>query len=139
MPLSEAQAFFNLDEQANVIEVYVDDPEHMDLMRDRILDINSECQVTLLYDFLGIENVNDLVPADVDYVIDCIDSLSCKVALVVESYKRGLKVASSMGAGNRLDGVLTQSQRIGCRLLRSELLSGGHGIGLVMLAFGAKA
>ncbi len=38
-----------------------------------------------------------------DYVIDCIDSLSCKVALVVESYKRGLKVASSMGAGNRLD------------------------------------
>lgn len=36
MPLQEAQAFFNLDEQANVIEVYVDDPEHMDLMRDRI-------------------------------------------------------------------------------------------------------
>ena len=36
MPLSEGQVFFNLDEQANVIEVYVDDPEHMDLMRDRI-------------------------------------------------------------------------------------------------------
>jgi lipoprotein-releasing system permease protein len=36
MPLAEAQAYFNLDGQANVIEVYVDDPERMDAMRDRI-------------------------------------------------------------------------------------------------------
>jgi tRNA A37 threonylcarbamoyladenosine dehydratase len=74
-----------------------------ELMRARIADINPECEVALLYDFLTIDNVNDLVPGDVDYVMDCIDSLSCKVALVVESHKRGLKVASSMGAGNRLD------------------------------------
>ncbi len=74
-----------------------------ELMRARIADINPECEVTLLYDFLTIDNVNELVPGDVDYVMDCIDSLSCKVALVVESHKRGLKVASSMGAGNRLD------------------------------------
>ena len=33
MPLPEAQAFFNYDGQANVIEVYVDDPDHMDAMR----------------------------------------------------------------------------------------------------------
>ena len=74
-----------------------------ELMRARIADINPDCQVTLLKEFLTIDNVNDLVPADVDYVVDCIDSLSCKVALVVESHKRGLKVASSMGAGNRID------------------------------------
>ncbi len=36
MPLPEAQAYFNLDGQANVIEVYVDDPDHMDAMRERI-------------------------------------------------------------------------------------------------------
>ena len=35
MPLPEAQAYFNLDGQANVIEVYVDDPDHMDAMRAR--------------------------------------------------------------------------------------------------------
>ncbi len=74
-----------------------------ELMKARILDINPDCQVTLLRVFLSIENVNELVPADCDYVIDCIDSLICKEALVAESYKRGLKVASSMGAGNRLD------------------------------------
>jgi tRNA A37 threonylcarbamoyladenosine dehydratase len=40
--------------------------------------------------------------------MDCIDSLSCKIALVVESHKRGLKVASSMGAGNRIDPTRIQ-------------------------------
>ena len=74
-----------------------------ELMRDRIADINPECEVTILQDFLTIDNVNELVPGDVDYVMDCIDSLSCKVALVAESLKHGFNVASSMGAGNRLD------------------------------------
>lgn len=93
-----------------------------ELMRARIADINPDCQVTILTDFLGIENVNQLVPGDVSYVIDCIDSLSCKVALVVESYKRGLKVASSMGAGNRLDPTRIKiadiSETILCPLAR---------------------
>jgi tRNA A37 threonylcarbamoyladenosine dehydratase len=74
-----------------------------EVMAARIADINPECQVTLLRTFLTVENVNELVPADCDYVIDCIDSMSCKQALVAESYRRGLKVASSMGAGNRRD------------------------------------
>lgn len=74
-----------------------------ELMRARIADINPACQVTLLRTFLAVENVNDLVPSDCDYVIDCIDSITCKEALIAESLKRGMKVASSMGAGNRLD------------------------------------
>jgi tRNA A37 threonylcarbamoyladenosine dehydratase len=74
-----------------------------EIMRERIADINPDCQVTLLKVFLTTENVNGLVPADSDYVIDCIDSMACKEALVAESFKRGLRVASSMGAGNRLD------------------------------------
>lgn len=73
-----------------------------ELMRARIMDINPECQLEVLRIFLNTENVNELVP-DCDYVVDAIDSLACKVALVGESVKRGLRVASSMGAGNRLD------------------------------------
>ncbi|MFA7240271.1 MAG: tRNA threonylcarbamoyladenosine dehydratase [Sulfuricellaceae bacterium] len=73
------------------------------VMRGRILDINPACQLTAKREFLTTENVNELVPDDCDYVIDAIDSLACKVALVGESIKRGLRVASSMGAGNRLD------------------------------------
>ncbi|HEX5337492.1 MAG TPA: tRNA threonylcarbamoyladenosine dehydratase [Gallionella sp.] len=84
-----------------------------ELMRARIADINPDCQVTVLRTFLTTENVNELVPADCDYVIDCIDSLACKEALVAESFKRGLKVASSMGAGNRLDPTRIKVADIG--------------------------
>lgn len=84
-----------------------------ELMQARIADINPDCQVTLLRIFLTTENVNELVPDDCDYVIDCIDSLACKEALVAESFKRGMNVASSMGAGNRLDPTRIQVADIG--------------------------
>ncbi len=73
-----------------------------ELMQVRIADINPDCRVQIRREFLTPGNVNEIVP-DADYVIDAIDSLNCKVALVAESVKRGLKVASSMGAGNKLD------------------------------------
>lgn len=74
-----------------------------ELMAARIRDINPACELTVIREFLVPETVAEIVPADVDYVIDCIDSLNCKVALVATSFERGLKVASSMGAGNKLD------------------------------------
>ena len=74
-----------------------------ELMAARIQDINPACELQIIREFLTPENVIDLVPGDVDYVIDCIDSLNCKVALVATSIERGLRVASSMGAGNKLD------------------------------------
>lgn len=75
----------------------------VEVMAERIRDINPDCQLTLVGEFLTSGNVMELVPADADYVVDAIDSLACKVALVGESLRHGLKVASSMGAGNRRD------------------------------------
>lgn len=74
-----------------------------ELMTARIRDINPACSLEVICVFLTPDNVIDLVPGNVDYVIDCIDSLNCKVALVATSVERGLRVASSMGAGNKLD------------------------------------
>lgn len=74
-----------------------------ELMATRIRDIYPACDLTVIREFLIPETVADIVPGDVDFVIDCIDSLNCKVALVVSSFERGLRVASSMGAGNKLD------------------------------------
>ena len=74
-----------------------------ELMAARIQDIHPACELQIIREFLTPENVIDLVPGNVDYVIDCIDSLNCKVALVATSIERGLRVASSMGAGNKLD------------------------------------
>ena len=74
-----------------------------DVMAERIRDIHPDCRLTVLTDFLTPDNSPALLPADADYVVDCIDSLNCKVALIVEAHSRGLPVASSMGAGNKLD------------------------------------
>jgi tRNA A37 threonylcarbamoyladenosine dehydratase len=91
----------NINRQLPALLSTVGQPK-VELMRARIMDINPACQLEVLRIFLNTENVNELVP-DCDYVVDAIDSLACKVALVGESVKRGLRVASSMGAGNRLD------------------------------------
>ena len=74
-----------------------------EVMAERIRDINPDCRLTLITDFLTPDNIPALLPDDADYVVDCIDSLNCKVALIVEAHGRGLRVASSMGAGNKLD------------------------------------
>lgn len=106
-----------------------------ELMRARIMDINPACRLDVLRTFLNSENVNQLVPADCDYVIDAIDSLTCKAALVGESVKRGLRVASSMGAGNRLDPARIKIADIGktemCPLAKQmrKRLSRHYGLG----------
>ncbi len=79
------------------------DQSKIELMRERIHNINPSCNLTTHQIFLNTENMHEYVPDDADYIIDCIDSLNCKVALVATSIQRGLNVASSMGAGNRLD------------------------------------
>lgn len=94
-------AISNINRQLPALLSTVGQPK-AELMRARIMDINPGCRLELLRTFLNGENVNELVP-ECDYVVDAIDSLACKVALVGESVKRGLRVASSMGAGNRLD------------------------------------
>ena len=74
-----------------------------EVMAERIRDINPACRLTVLTDFLTPDNIPALLPEDTDYVVDCIDALNCKVALIVEARQRGLPVAASMGAGNKLD------------------------------------
>ena len=75
----------------------------VDLMAARVRDINPACRLITHRVFLTPDNVATEIPATVDYVVDCIDSLNCKVALVASCVQRGIPVASSMGAGNKLD------------------------------------
>ncbi len=101
-PSCTAIAASNINRQLPAFLSTVGQPK-AELMAARIRDINPACELNVIREFLIPETVADIVPADVDYVIDCIDSLNCKVALVASSVERGLRVASSMGAGNKLD------------------------------------
>ena len=76
-----------------------------ELMRSRILDINPEATVDVVDDFYlpSDENNDKFFICKYDYVIDAIDTITGKIGLVVECNRRGIKIISSMGAGNKLD------------------------------------
>ena len=76
----------------------------VEVMRQRILDINPDAQVdTIQKFFLPAESVEDFFICQYDYVGDAIDTLTAKIFLVEECTRREIKIISSMGAGNKLD------------------------------------
>ena len=77
-------------------------------MAERILDINPSCQLTLAAEFLAPDNLAAQLAGGYDVVLDAIDSLSSKSALIETAYRAGLVVVSSMGAGGRLDPTRLQ-------------------------------
>ena len=54
-------------------------------------------------DMYMYENIPELIPDDVDYVVDAIDTVSAKIALVEYCSAKGIKIMSSMGTGNKFD------------------------------------
>ena len=70
-------------------------------MRERIRDINPECEVVIYNQFYSEETPVAL--DGFDYVADCIDSVKSKLHLITEAVTSGVRVISSMGAGNKLD------------------------------------
>lgn len=76
--------------------------------RARILDINPACEVDARQAFIQNETVDALLAPRVDVVIDAIDSLNAKTALLQACVEGGVPVISSMGAGGRMDGGLIQ-------------------------------
>ena len=61
---------------------------------DRLLDINPELKLTRIEEFLSPERVFDAVTADFDYVLDCIDSVTPKLTLIKEAKRRKIKIIS---------------------------------------------
>ena len=79
----------------------------VEVMRERILDINPVAKVETVQKFyLPSESAENFFICDYDYVVDAIDTITAKINLVVECKKRGLKIISSMGAGNKFNPTL---------------------------------
>ncbi len=75
-----------------------------EVMAERLRDINPNIELTLLTQFLQPSQAEALIQqGKFDFVVDCIDSIACKAALVAACLQQNVPVASSMGAGNRLD------------------------------------
>ena len=76
-----------------------------DVMKEKIADINPECSVFTSSAFVLPENLREVFsscPVKPDYIIDAIDTVSAKLALVSYAWEEGIPILSSMGTGNKL-------------------------------------
>ena len=75
-----------------------------DVMRERMLDINPKVNVEVHKCFFLPENADDFPWDSYDYVVDAVDTVTAKIALVMKCKEKNIPIISSMGAGNKLDG-----------------------------------
>lgn len=92
----------NLNRQLIALRSTVGKPK-TDLFAERFRDINPDISVTTVQDFLTPENCGEILEPGFDYVIEAIDTVAPKTALIMQCMERAIPVISSMGAGGRVD------------------------------------
>ncbi len=108
-----------------------------DIMAARIRDINPDCQLTLITEFLTPDTIPKILDNGYDVIIDAIDSMSSKSTLLETAWRMQLPVFASMGAGGKLDPTQVRTGDLMdtsiCKLakqLRSQLRKRGVGRGI---------
>lgn len=92
----------NINRQLPALHSTVGKPK-VDIMGDRLMDINPELKLTRLKEFLSPERATSIVTPEYDYVLDCIDSLTPKLNLIASAKRQKIKVISNMGAGGKFE------------------------------------
>lgn len=100
----------------------------VDVLNERILDINPNAKVTAINMFVTKENLNKFDLCAYDYVIDAVDNVTVKIELAVLSEKLGFNLISCLGTGNKLkpelfeiDDIYKTSVCPLAKVLRKEL------------------
>ena len=75
----------------------------VDVMKERMLDINPDVDVKVYRCFFLPENADDFPFEEYDYVVDAVDTVTAKIELVMKCKEKNVPIISSMGAGNKLN------------------------------------
>jgi len=76
----------------------------VEVVAERLLDINPKLNLTKINEFLNPERMGQILDeGKFDYILDCIDSVTPKLTLLIAARRRKIKVVSSMGAGGKTD------------------------------------
>jgi tRNA A37 threonylcarbamoyladenosine dehydratase len=104
----------------------------VDVMRERILDINPAAVVETHPVFFLPGTAPALIRPELDYLVDAIDTVSAKIELVVQAKDLGIPIISCMGAGNKMDPTRFQVDDLFrttvdplCKVMRKELKKRG--------------
>lgn len=102
------------------------------LMKDRIWDISSEIEVITHEKFILPDNLHEIFDRKVDYIVDAIDTVTAKLALVEYAAQHEIPIISCMGTGNKLHPELFEISDISktsvcplCKVMRKELKERG--------------
>lgn len=102
--------------------------DKVEIIKDRIKDINPNCKVYTMKKKVDENNVEDFQLLEYTYVVDAIDSISGKLAIAEFCYNNNINLISAMGAGRKLDPTRFQISDISktkecplARVMRSKL------------------
>ncbi|GGD03951.1 tRNA threonylcarbamoyladenosine dehydratase [Pontibacillus salipaludis] len=109
----------------------------VDLMADRVKDINPDCEVVRLHMFYTDETYERLFEHDLDFVVDASDTISYKIHLIKQCIDRDIQIISSMGAANKMDptkfeiaNIFDTSYDPIARVIRTKLRKEGYKKGI---------
>lgn len=128
---SDAVDITNLNRQLEALFDTVGKPKAQ-AMRERILQINPECEVIVHDCFFLPENSDSFDFTQYSYVADAVDTVTAKIELVVKAQREGVPIISSMGTGNKLCPAMLEVSDIYktsvcplARVMRQELKKRG--------------
>ena len=100
----------------------------VDVLKERILAINPDCEVVCYEKFITDTNIDEIDFSCVSYVIDAVDTITAKIAIIGKAKELNIPIITSMGAGNRLDplqikiGDINQTKNCPlAKVMRNEL------------------
>lgn len=128
----------NINRQIIALHSTVGKPK-VDVLKERVLDINPECRVYTYNTFFVPEVADQFDFAKFDYVVDAIDTVAGKIQLAVSARAAGVPIICAMGAGNKLDPTRFEVEELEktsvcplARVMRRELKKRGiHGVKVV--------
>ncbi|MGK4568627.1 tRNA threonylcarbamoyladenosine dehydratase [Flavobacterium sp. 3HN19-14] len=94
----------NINRQLPALHSTVGQPK-IAVVGDRLMDINSELKLTRVQEFLSPERAFEIVSPEFDFVLDCIDSVTPKLNLIISAKRKKIKIVSSMGAGGKMEAA----------------------------------
>ena len=80
----------------------------VDLMKERIMEINPDANVEVYKEFYLEDCEIDIITEDLSYAVDCVDTIMAKIAIICNCDALGVPVISSMGTGNKLDPTMLE-------------------------------
>ena len=121
----------NINRQIIALHSTVGRPK-VEVMRERMLDINPNCEITAYNVFYLPENADEFDLSKYDYIADAVDTVAAKLEIATRAYRLGVPVIAAMGAGNKTDPTRFEVADINdttvcplARVMRRELKARG--------------